>query len=66
MKKQSLNNLSLNKKTISSLKILSNIKGGWTDWPETAKYCPITSKPDPTPFSDPALCTGGWGECPVI
>jgi hypothetical protein len=71
MKKQTLKNLSLNKKTISNFKKLNEIHGGAdetlslsdcdTSIRSFLKYCP-----EPTPFSDPAICTGGWGECPIF
>ena len=45
MKKKNLKNLALKKDTIAAFK-LNNIKGG-TDWPDTAKYCPIEETPSP-------------------
>ncbi|WP_430410775.1 hypothetical protein [Kordia sp.] len=71
MKKKALNNLSLNKKTISKLILEMDIKGGVqaaSDGPTTCQVCPTpsSSKPDPTPASDPAICSGRWEQCPII
>jgi hypothetical protein len=67
MKKQTLRNLSLNKKTVSNLEVLTQLKGGATDWPDTAKYCPIPPAPEPTPI--PAtwfpLCHSKYNPCPL-
>jgi len=44
MKKKSLKNLTLNKKSISKLQSHSQVGG--TDWPDTAKYCPLPGASD--------------------
>ncbi|EDP97046.1 hypothetical protein U8527_01850 [Kordia algicida OT-1] len=50
MKKQTLKNLSLHKKTISSLEGLQKVHGGDDSfWPETVKFCPIPPEPEPLP-----------------
>ena len=49
MKKKSIKNLHLNKRSISTLRGLTKIKGGFTDWPETAKLCPVPAPQEPEP-----------------
>ncbi len=81
MKKRKINNLSLNKKTVSKLILEGNINGdGYISMfcPSGTPDCITKShifvccpeqpapEPAPTPYSDPAICTGGWGECPII
>jgi len=51
MKKHSIKNLSLHKKTISSLEKLQTVNGGVDSfWPETLKFCPKPpQEPEPLP-----------------
>ncbi|AXG69095.1 hypothetical protein KORDIASMS9_01314 [Kordia sp. SMS9] len=75
MKKQTLKNLALQKKTISNLDQIHQVKGGAAG----STSCPLdflTSivfdcpgpkpKPqEPLPASSPEICTGPYGECPI-
>jgi hypothetical protein len=62
MKKKAIKNLSLHKKTVSNLETLGNLQGGeGNPWwlVSFIRMCPPDPEPDPTPYSDPAICTGG-------
>ncbi|MGH1384470.1 hypothetical protein [Kordia sp.] len=75
MKKQALKNLALRKKTISNLDRLNEVKGGAVD----STSCPLDilvsivfdcpgpkPKPqEPLPASDPEICSGPYGGCPI-
>ncbi len=78
MKKKSIKNLRLNKSKVATLKDVTKINGGYsgdTAWPATwwyysfLKICPPDPvepvDPQPIPDSDPAICTGGLGNCPI-
>lgn len=65
MKKKNLNNLVLNKKSVSNLQkvlggyyTLQNGADTFNDWPETAKLCPSDICPQETDF-----CTFTCGDC---
>lgn len=75
MKKQTLKSLAIRKKTISNLENLDQVKGGAAD----STSCPLdflTSfildcpgpkpKPqEPLPASNPEICSGPYGNCPI-
>ena len=75
MKKQTLKSLSLNKKTVSKLDQDAKIIGGANDSTlcvtmlicitESHIFVCCPPEPSPVPPSDPAICTGGWGNCPI-
>ncbi|MBC8755249.1 hypothetical protein H2O64_11230 [Kordia sp. YSTF-M3] len=72
MRKKTLKNLALNKKVISNLKNITSIEGGRKNHSvltDIGFICePAAPQPlpqEPIPASDPAICTGGFGDCPI-
>ncbi|WP_298517184.1 hypothetical protein [uncultured Kordia sp.] len=73
MKKQTLKSLALHKKTVSNLDRLNEVKGGasgttsyLTDFLKTLVIaCPKPQEPEPLPASNPEICTGPYGNCPI-